>query len=283
MRRLLAPLMVITVTWLSACGHTQSLAEGRSPCRDTHEFLQGLLWVQTAAEYRALTLAAYDRARSQLDAALADPKWTAAVEQAGDVSALPVAVILDLDETVLDNSPYDADLVRAGQQSSDEAWRRWVERAKAEAVPGAAQFLGYAQQRGVAIFYVTNRSAAEEPATRRNLAALGLPVYDHPDGVLCKGERPEWTSDKTSRRQFVAASYRVVLLVGDDLNDFVPTRGLTPEQRVALAEAHREAWSTRWVLLPNPLYGSWETALYPRGSSDEQVLKLKRARIRAAE
>ena len=112
------------------------------------------------------------------------------------------------------------------------------------------------------IFYVSNRGAGEEAATRTNLIKLGAPVQTPFDHILMNGERPEWTSDKTSRRRFVAQFHRVLLLVGDDLNDFVPAKPLTRAQREALLEKYSDFWGERWILLSNPLYGSWEGALF---------------------
>lgn len=114
--------------------------------------------MQTAAEYRASAKQAYRLAELQLDVALRDPAWTAATEQTGDVSSLPPAVILDLDETVLDNSAFQARGVRDTSTYSEAAWNRWAEERKAGAIPGAIEFLTHAKSRGVAPFYVTNRS-----------------------------------------------------------------------------------------------------------------------------
>ena len=127
------------------------------------------------------------------------------------------------------------------------------------------------------IFYVSNRSAAGEAATRANLKRIGAPVGDKYDAVLLNGERPAWTSDKTSRRAFVAQSHRVLLLIGDDMNDFVPAKPLTLGQRDALLQKYEEFWGERWILLSNPLYGSWEGALfdYRYDLSREETMKRK--------
>lgn len=247
--------------------------------------LGGVLWVQTSAEYRALALATYARARAELDRALADPSWTAALEQQGEVAALPPAVVADVDETLLDNSPYEADRIRAGLRYEEESWRVWVNRASAAAIPGAAEFVRYAAGRGVTVFYVTNRAALLEEKTRANLVALGFPVASDRDTVLMAGERPDWSSDKGTRRAEVARSFRILLLVGDDLGDFVSGARALPDERVALAERFAERWQTRWILLPNPYYGSWEKALSDneRGLSDDEILRRKVVRLRGTD
>jgi len=247
--------------------------------------LGGVLWVQTSAEYRALALATYARARAELDRALADPSWTAALEQQGEVAALPPAVVADVDETLLDNSPYEADRIRAGLRYEEESWRVWVNRASAAAIPGAAEFVRYAAGRGVTVFYVTNRAALLEEKTRANLVALGFPVASDRDTVLMAGERPDWSSDKGTRRAEVARSFRILLLVGDDLGDFASGARALPDERVALAERFAERWQTRWILLPNPYYGSWEKALSgnERGLSEDEVLRRKMVRLRGTD
>lgn len=225
------------------------------------EGLDAVLWTQTAVEYRASAQQAYLLARLQLDCALADPGWTAATEQVGrPMEQLAPAVILDADETVVDNAAFQARLVEDGDAYNAANWAAWVNERKATAVPGAVAFTQYAQSRGVTVFYVTNREAELEPATRDNLAALGFPLDPARDTVLTRLERPDWPSDKTSRRAHVASDFRVLLLVGDDLGDFLPNRGSVAERDARVAP-YAEWWGTKWIVLPNPMYGSWLTAL----------------------
>jgi acid phosphatase len=244
--------------------------------------LYATLWIQTSAEYRASAWQAYAAARSSLERALADSTWTAAIEQEGtDFGRLPPAIILDVDETVLDNSPNQARLIRSGGEFDPDSWEEWVEESRAPPVPGAPEFLTRADSLGVTVFYVTNRDAPTEAATRRNLAAAGLPLDPDVDTVLVRGEREEWASDKSSRRQAVAERYRVVLLVGDDFNDFVPAN-LPRAERDRLVERYRDRWGERWIVLPNPTYGSWERALYS-GATDPDEADRARLRLEALE
>jgi acid phosphatase len=245
--------------------------------RAEHPTLYSTLWIQTAAEYRAIAWQAYDAAGETLVRALADSTWTAAVEQDGEsFAALPPAVIVDVDETVLDNAAFQARMILANGSFDPEAWAAWVEEAQAPPVPGALEFLRLADSLDVTSFYVTNRDAPLEAATRRNLEAAGMPVDPRVDTVLSRGEREEWTSDKTSRREWVAERYRIVLLVGDDFNDFVPAR-LPLAERGRLVERYRDRWGEEWIVLPNPNYGSWEGALYGEG---EELTDDDRARLR---
>jgi acid phosphatase len=247
-----------------------SAAAPRSPSL-AHENLNAVLWVQTAVEFRGASIQAYGLAQRQLDAALAQPSWTAALEQTGDVSGLPPAVILDLDETVLDNSPFQARTIahqnaeraagRPAEGFDAAAWDAWCAEAKADAVPGAVAFLQYARSRGVTPFYVSNRTGTLEGATRRNLEALGIETTATPDTMLLRNERPEWAaSDKAVRRAEVAKTHRILLLIGDDLGDFTAPDG-TVAARDAHVEPHAASWGTRWIVVPNPMYGSWERAV----------------------
>ena len=224
--------------------------------------LDATLWVQTAAEYEAVARSVYVAALAQLPALLADSARSAAQEQGGDFLALPPAVIMDVDETVLDNSPYQARLLVAGDSYSSDTWAIWVDERIAEAVPGALEFTTEAADLGITVFYVTNRRAHQEQATRDNLDALGFPLRSDIDVVLTRGEQPDWDGPKSSRRRVVASTHRVLMLVGDDLNDFVDVDGLTVAGRNEVAGRYSEYWGHRWRMLPNPTYGSWERALF---------------------
>jgi 5'-nucleotidase (lipoprotein e(P4) family) len=245
--------------------------------RDTHEGLNNVLWVQTAAEFWALTTASYNGAQVLLERALMEKSWSAALEQTASYENLPPAVILDLDETVLDNSPAQAQVALERTVYRQDMWNAWVEEMEAVAIPGAQSFIAYAEQRGVKVFFITNRAVSEQAATLKNLAALGIAASN--ETVLSPGENG-WTSDKTARRAEIARSHRVLLLVGDDMNDFVATANLTPPQRVALAKQHADRWGRSWILLPNPMYGSWERALYPGSASDAEILQRKREQLK---
>jgi len=240
--------------------------------QSAYENLNAVLWVRTAAEKRALTVQTYRAAERQLFVALRDPNWTAALEQSGDYQKLPPAVILDLDETVLDNSAGLARFILEKRHYNDAEWTRWVNERRASAVPGAVDFLKVAHANGVAIFYVTNRvcdpAKADDP-TVDVLRNLSLPFS--PDRLLCK----KGTGDKSPRRQRIAAQFRVLLLIGDDLNDFLTlgTESDSVSARRALAAAHDRYWGDRWFVLPNPMYGSWERAVGLEATKKLDALK----------
>lgn len=226
---------------------------------DTHENLNAALWTQTAVEYEATTLQAYRLATSNLDRALLDPHWAAALEQGDGYAHLPPAVILDLDQTVLDTSHYNARIIREYGSHSQQHFAEWCDESEVPAIPGAKDFVDHAVARGVAVFYNSARREALRDCTTRNLRTLGLPL-PRPDRLLLNDGTP--SSSKTMQRARVVSRYRVLLLVGDDLNDFVSGAKSDSDKRRALAGRYAGRWGREWIILPNPMYGSWESSLY---------------------
>ncbi len=216
--------------------------------------LNATAWAQTAAEHGALCQQVF---RAATQAALAAPA----------TAGLSRAVIVDVDETVLDNGPYQARLLLDGEEYAPVSWAAWCREAQAVALPGAAAFATACQQAGITVFYVTNRDQALEEPTRRNLAAQGFPLADRDgiDVVLCRGE-VGGGGNKQPRREHVARSFTVVAMLGDDLGDFVEPAATVAERRTQVA-GHAAEWGARWFVLPNAMYGSWERALTGGGTS----------------
>jgi acid phosphatase len=232
--------------------------------------------MQTSGEYWATTSTIYAAARQAIDRGLKDRKWTAAIEQAGSFGRLPPAVILDLDETVLDNSRFQGRMIREQKAYDPEAWNVWVETGIAVEVAGAVGFITYAQSKNVRVFFVTNRTGAQEAATIRNLARMTVTAT--PDMILSNAENG-WTSDKTARRAHLAAQYRILALVGDDLNDFISVADQSPSDRVDIVRKQAPRWGAQWFILPNPVYGSWDRSLYPGVTDDAAILARKRSLV----
>lgn len=241
-----------------------------------NDLLNAELWMQRSVEYKANALAVYTLGRIQLDKALADPNWTAAIEQTGNYQDLPPAVVLDLDETAMDNSAYQTGLVTNGTEFSPKTWDAWVKAERATAVPGAVEFAQYAESKGVKVFYVTNRSADQEEATRRNAQALGFPMGGNVDTFLMSKEKPDWGSAKSTRRAAIAKDYRIVLLFGDNFGDFSDAYNGSEAERLKAYEATKERLGRDWLMLANPGYGSFESAPYGHNfklSADEKRAK----------
>ncbi len=249
--------------------------------------LNAVLWVQSSAEYDAATLSAYHAAAARLDAALADTSWDALApgERANPdaIAVLPPAVILDVDETVLDNSPYQARLVRDGGAYDEATWAAWVEERRARPVPGVLDFARAATARGVTLVYLSNRAEHLQDATLDNLRAVGLPVAGESVflglGTVVEGCEQDG-SEKDCRRQLAGRQYRVLMQFGDQLGDFVAVAANTPAARQALVDRHAGWFGERWWMLPNPTYGGWEPAVF---DNDWRLpLEARRAAKRAA-
>ena len=225
-----------------------------------NDLLNATLWVTNSVEFKATAEGAYALARIRLDEALADKSWTAATEQTGDYQNLPPAVILDADETAIDNGAYESWLIKTGQDYSGKTWAAWVAAAEAKAVPGALDFTKYANSKGVKVFYVTNRSADQEEATRKNMQALGFPMGGDVDTFLMSKEKEDWTSKKGTRRAFIAQNYRILLLIGDNYGDFSDAYGGSEADRLASFQSNAAHIGHDWIFISNPEYGSFESA-----------------------
>ncbi len=252
--------------------------QNSNPTQKNHPLILPTLYVQSAAEHHILTLQAYHWAQTQLDVALADKNWTAAAEQTGPFQNLPPAVILDVDETVLDNSPYQAQLIQNGATYNSKTWNAWCEQSRAKAIPGAVEFCNYARQKGVTVFYVTNRRANLLEATRRNLKATGFPLQTSMETIFPRTD----SSDKGTRRKTIAQKYRILLLIGDNAGDcFSGFTHASTAKRDSLVRIYQSYWGSKWIVLPNPMYGDWESALYnyDYGMPAADKLKLIRSKL----
>jgi len=250
-------LAILVLVMAAGCA-APTLAGDAPPANDG---LNAVLWMQRSVEYKATTLGAFALARIRLEQALTDPSWTAAPkEQTGSYQSLPPAVILDADESILDNSGYQAWMVLNGKTFDPRTWNAYVNTATSLAIPGAVEFARYAAARGVKVFYITNRTAEEEPATRKNLEKLGFPLGGSVDTLLPTRKRPDWGSAKGTRRAFIAKSHRIVLNIGDNFADFVDEARGSEAERLAVMEQHRDRWGREWIMIANPSYGSFESA-----------------------
>ncbi|MDC0030033.1 hypothetical protein OAJ15_03005 [Pseudomonadota bacterium] len=222
--------------------------------------MMSVLYQQTAAERLAGSLQTFRSAKQALDNALSDPSWSALPGQ--DIQNKKPAIIVDVDETVLDNTAYEARMILDGTKYP-EGWISWGKEAAATEVPGAKNFLNYAASKDVTIFYVTNRVVELKEATKENLTKLGIPWDQTKDTVLMRGEN-NWDSDKGPRRTLVGNEYRVLLMAGDNLGDFVDAKdnNLSPGNRKNIAEDYADYWGVKWFMLQNIAYGDWEGALY---------------------
>lgn len=242
-----------------------------TPVIPADDNLNAVLWVQRSAEYAGVTRSLFRAAADRLDVALKEKHWDALVPDErsaidADTEKLPPAVIMDIDETVLDNSPYQARLVLGAGEFSDRSWDQWVAEKKAKPLPGMVEFARAAEARGVTILYISNRAVHLQEATLANLRAEGLPVKDDSVflgmGLAVEGCEQPGESDKLCRRQLAGRNYRVLMQFGDQLGDFVRIPQNNADERAGLLEEYGDWFGERWWMLPNPTYGSWEPAVF---------------------
>ncbi|HWI25076.1 MAG TPA: HAD family acid phosphatase [Lysobacter sp.] len=246
---------------------TPAATEATTQAPPPDDSLNATVWFQTSVERDLIYRQIYRAAGERLSAALADKRWDALPKEdrGNDPRTLPPAIIVDVDETVLDNSPSQVRQIRERRGFDEAAWGAWVEERKAKALPGAAEFLNAAAKRGVTVFYISNRDASLAEATVDNLRKAGFPLKDDAQflglGTVVDGCEQEG-SEKSCRRQRVARTHRVLMQFGDQVGDFVQILANTPEGRRAAIAPYADWIGQRWWVLPNPVYGSWEPALF---------------------
>ena len=231
--------------------------------------LNAVAWTQTAIEHDLIYREVFRNAGEKLGAALKDRQWDALPaneRKRANVSKLKPAVIVDIDETVLDNSPYQARLVQQGKEFDEYSWSEWCREKAAKPLSGALEFAQAAAGRGVTVFYLSNRAQDLNEATLDNLRTAGFPLASAETvflglGTVVEGCEQNGT-EKGCRRELVGRKYRVLMQFGDQLGDFVDVDANTPEGRRAAVEPYGEWIGQRWFVLPNPTYGSWEPALF---------------------
>ena len=246
-------------------GPSPASAAASVPAAD--DAFNATVWFQTALERELVYREVYRAAGERLTAALGDPSWDALPkpDRAGiDVRPLPPAIIVDVDETLLDNSPEQVRQLGAGHGFDPALFDAWVNEGRAKALAGARDFLQAAAKRGVTVFYISNRDAAQRAVTAANLRAQGFPIADDAQFLGLGTPVPGCNgapSNKSCRRQLVGRTHRVLMLVGDQLGDFVQPAANTPDGRRAAVAPYLDWIGQRWWVLPNPMYGGWESAL----------------------
>lgn len=241
----------LVISFLSACTSQKNLSISKfSPANASAIVVPGKLfssiYMQKAAEYRALCYQAYNIAKIRVD----QWKQTATTK--------PTAIITDIDETILDNSPYAVHQALQGKDYDQQTWAEWTATAKADTVPGALAFLKYASLKGIEVFYITNRLETERQGTLQNLERFNFPNADNVHLL-----HRQTSSSKEDRRQQVAKTYNILLLMGDNLTDFSALYDKKNyDDRLAATQQLAAEFGSRFIVLPNPDYGDWETSLY---------------------
>ncbi|WP_345990210.1 5'-nucleotidase, lipoprotein e(P4) family [Chryseobacterium sp. Chry.R1] len=201
---------------------------------------------QRAAEYEALCLQAYNIARLRLDEALLQK------------SEKPLAIVSDIDETFLDNSYYAVELSKMGKGYDQTTWEEWTAKGIAKPLTGSQEFYQYAADKGVQVFYVTNRLEQERAGTVKNLKKYNFPLQNDTNLILRAKE-----SSKENRRADIAKDYNIVLLLGDNLSDFSGIFDKKSEtERSAAVKNSAKDFGKKFIIIPNVGYGDWESSFY---------------------
>ena len=254
---------IVTILLMTGCSSTEQATNGETVEYDKNEhYVMAVLWFQTAAEAQALYYQAFNLAEMKLDEALQS-----------HTGGEKLAVIVDIDETVLDNSPCRAELIKTDKDFAT-CWLEWVDLIEAKPLPGAKEFLDYTASCGVEVFYVSNRFEAQREVTRENLVSVGFPYADD-DHIYLREGGPS----KESRRQAIAENYEIILLIGDNVSDFADVfqDKLVPD-RAAEVDSLKDEFGNTFIVLPNPMYGDWEDAVYEyeRPLRDEEKDSLRK-------
>lgn len=218
----------------------------KETCIDNDYMLMSVIYYQKAAENRALYYQAFNTAKMSLDIDLKDG------------SKDKKAIVLDIDETVLNNSPYEAKCIQE-KINYPEKWNDWCNLAQAEACPGAVEFTTYAAEKGYEVYYITNRKENLKEATLKNLNEKGFPMADE-SHVIFRSDEPS----KESRRNKVSESCKIVMLLGDNLGDFcsIYDQHLDSDKRASVTDSLKAEFGRKFIILPNPMYGEWELVLF---------------------
>ena len=210
------------------------------------------LWFQKSAEMQAIYYQNFNLAKLMLDESLKGKVFKKLKK------SKPLAVITDIDETILDNSPFNANLIVSGGSYNNDNWTAWVNEKRAKALPGALDFCKYAKEKGVEVFYLSNRTVDHTDATIENMKNEGFPFADKKHMFLKKE-----TSNKTDRRNSILENYDVVLLLGDNLRDFDEVFGGRGDDfGFTVTAENKDKFGTKFIVFPNPMYGEWEKGIY---------------------
>ena len=231
----------------------------------SRENTMGTLWYQNAAEVDALYQQGYNVATNKLKELLKQP------------TDKPYSIVLDIDETVLSNIPFQVKMIKDGTAFNPKLWDEWVQKAEAKPVAGAKEFLQFADKNKVQIYYISDRTDAQVDATIKNLEAQGLPVQGR-DHLMFKKEGDK---SKEGRRQEVLKHTNLVMLFGDNLVDFAEFSTKSEADRDKMFEQLKAEFGDKFIIFPNPMYGSWESAVYQgekkdgKGQSEARLNALK--------
>ncbi|NOZ36091.1 MAG: 5'-nucleotidase, lipoprotein e(P4) family [Chlorobi bacterium] len=270
MKKLIFTGIVLIFIFSSCCDEGKNvekevlIQKDSSEISNSEHLTMATLWFQKSAEAKAAYYQTFNFAKTVLDDKIKKDRFKLKKKK-------PKAIITDIDETVLNNSPYEARLIETGTSYNEKSWSKWVNEKQAKALPGAVNFMNYVKEKGVEVFYISNRNVKHLRATLENLKNVGFPFADETH-ILLKDK----TSDKSARRDSVLKNYKVILYLGDNLRDFDENfkyaKNMNRNDSVA---KYKDLFGTEYIIFPNPMYGEWEKAVYEGDFSKTDAEKRK--------
>lgn len=253
-------LLVFSAILFASCARNE---DSKMTISSQENLVNATIWFQRSPEMKALYYQGYNIAKLKLN------------EFVKQKTSKPKAVVVDIDETMLDNSPFEAQQVIESSGFTPESWKKWSLLAKAKALPGAVEFTHFCDSLGVEVIYISNRKTDEVETTLKNLDSLGF-SFARKENMLFK----EDASSKKVRRDKVSEKFEIVMLIGDNLNDLsevFENRGV--DWGTSIIELNKKEFGNRFIVLPNPMYGDWEKNIYktnePLTVEQKRELRLK--------
>ncbi len=270
MKKLIFAGIVLIFAFSSCCDEEKNvekevlIQKDSSEISNSEHLSMATLWFQKSAEAKAVYYQTFNFAKTVFDDKIKKDRFKLKKKK-------PKAIITDIDETILNNSPYEARLIETGTSYNEKSWSKWVNEKQAKALPGAVNFMNYVKGKGVDVFYISNRNVKYLQATLENLKKVGFPFADETH-ILLKDK----TSDKSARRDSVLKNYKVILYLGDNLRDFDENfkyaKNMNRNDSVA---KYKDLFGAEYIVFPNPMYGEWEKAVYKGDFSKPNAEKRK--------
>lgn len=255
-------ILVVALAFFSGSCKQKKFDESKSQ----DHLIMSVLWYQKSSEMKALYYQCFNWAKLRVE-----------MDVLNNPSGMKKAVVVDIDETMLDNSPFETESITTGKKYSKERWSKWTSMINAKALPGAVEFSKYAESKGVEVFYISNRSVDEFGVTLKNLQKENF-AYADSAHLLLKTN----TSSKTIRRDLVKENFEIILLIGDNMGDFSEIfEDRSDNFGFNIVEENKNKFGDKFIVLPNPMYGSWEKAVldFKKDLSNEEKYNLRKSHL----
>ncbi len=220
-----------------------------------------IYWIQTSNEYQNVTKSLYYLAQIQLDEILKNKEKSAFLEQKDNFKNLPPAVIMDIDDTILNTTNFAVYMnLNPNKGYSTKDWNKYVKQEISFAILGSVEFINYALSKGVTVFFVSNRTHDGFNATLNNLKKVGINVPNMKDRIMLVRGKKNWDSNKYNRYKEIAKKYYISMIIGDNMTDFLApfAEDITYKEYKKLNKIYASYIGKYWIQIPATTYGSWQ-------------------------